>query len=644
MDKISTRFARALGTTSEAGPSDALRAGAAVRRAAAAAGPAAAPALLRAYEGGDRLARVLVLHALAAAGGPEADEALAAALSSGELRTHAAWALEHRPPQRALMPALTSLVGVGGFGAMVAGLTLERWHSTAPGAVVEALWEAESAADGPVRDRLRDARVGCTAPPVVAPARAARADGLRVVQILLQGRVDAAITAAGAGDGGGLSTLVVHLARELASRPEVAEVVTVARAFTDDEPGAHARLAEHIAPGARIERIPFGPPGYVPTPELWEHRAAIERELAALLARVGPVDAVHLRFADAGTLAASRVCERAGIPVVFTLAPDPHVVLEEAERAGDLDRDGLVDADAREHVVFRARLVEHMLATAHRLALLPRAGARPELRRLLGMPLLGSRRGRVRTVPEGISLRPLDDARRARAGGVEPPVLGRLCGALSSLPAARRGLPLLLSVGRLHPVKGFDRLVRAWAGDPELLAAFNLVVVGGDLERPTPTEEAVLGELALAVGAAPGAADGFVLLGHQPHDDVAHLLVAAREGLPPQVAPGGIYACASAKEEFGLALLEALAAGLPVVAPAAGGPPTYVEHGVTGFLAPPLSVDGLRTALRGAAAVRLDDRRAARAERTVRRRHTLEAMAAGLVDLYATATPEAVAA
>ena len=42
--------------------------------------------------------------------------------------------------------------------------------------------------------------------------------------------------------------------------------------------------------------------------------------------------------------------------------------------------------------------------------------------------------------------------------------------------------------------------------------------------------------------------------------------------------------CSSLKEEFGLALLEALASGLVVVGPAAGGPATYIEDGVTGVL------------------------------------------------------------
>jgi len=80
--------------------------------------------------------------------------------------------------------------------------------------------------------------------------------------------------------------------------------------------------------------------------------------------------------------------------------------------------------------------------------------------------------------------------------------------------------------------------------------------------------------------------------------------------------------------------LEALAAGLPVVGPDRGGPPTFVEDGTTGFLVDTTDLASLRTGLRRAASVRLDPARAARARSLVEERFTIDAMAGRLVELY----------
>ena len=162
--------------------------------------------------------------------------------------------------------------------------------------------------------------------------------------------------------------------------------------------------------------------------------------------------------------------------------------------------------------------------------------------------------------------------------------LAQLDALLATLPPDRRHLPLAVTVGRLHRVKGMATLVQAWASDPAAVARCNLLVVGGDLDDPTPDEADELTRIAASVAPVDAAARGLLLAGHRPNGVVATWLAAARWGRPGLSAPGGVYVSASLKEEFGIAILEAMASGLVVVAPREGGPATYVEHGVTGLL------------------------------------------------------------
>ena len=128
-----------------------------------------------------------------------------------------------------------------------------------------------------------------------------------------------------------------------------------------------------------------------------------------------------------------------------------------------------------------------------------------------------------------------------------------------------------------------------------------------------------------------------MLAGHRPHAVAAQWLAVAHTGRSPVIGPDGVYVCGSLKEEFGLAVVEALAAGLVVVAPGTGGPATYVEEGVTGFLVDtrvPADVGrGLGAALDLAATDR--EERVARAYGLVRDRYTVQAMARALAAVYA---------
>ena len=193
-------------------------------------------------------------------------------------------------------------------------------------------------------------------------------------------------------------------------------------------------------------------------------------------------------------------------------------------------------------------------------------------------------------------------------------------------------------MGRLHRVKGMATVVEAWAADATLRATCNLVIVGGDLVAPSPDEQSQLDAIDRVLRQNPGASEGLVLAGHRPNDVVSRWLAATRLGSGTLVGANGIYVCGSLKEEFGIAILEALAAGLVVVTPDAGGPATYVDDGVTGVLVDTGSATGVRRGMADALliAARNDAERVAAARGIVRERFTVQAMATALERVYAT--------
>ncbi|HEY8307535.1 MAG TPA: glycosyltransferase [Lapillicoccus sp.] len=472
-------------------------------------------------------------------------------------------------------------------------------------------------------------------PPV---GRAVR-QGLTVAQLFLHADIDGDLRRAGQGDTGGIATLLVHLGDALLADPgPVRRVLTISRGRAGDDPG----LESVDLPGHHYLPVPFWGPS-VPAAEAWPLRVATRRATRRILDRA-QVDVLHLRMADVGSWAAAEAARDLGVPVVLTFAPDPHASVASREADGVLTRQNVGRVDEVEHLVFRILLLRQIQQQASQLVVFPRPALAANLRDLLGVDV-ERERGRVTVVPEGIDPVPLDRAARevpaAAQGGYASAAtldaLDDLDDLLITLPPDRRGLPLALTVGRLHPVKGMATLVQAWTGHPELAERCNLLVIGGDLRNPSPDEREQLSRIDAAVARTDGPRVGLLLAGHRPNATVATWLAAARFGRPDLCGPGGVYVSASLKEEFGIAILEAMASGLVVVAPWEGGPATYVEDGVTGVLADTRSPAALAAAVAAAfdrAAAPGARRRAAGAQRLVRERFSVHTMAAALAAIY----------
>jgi glycosyltransferase involved in cell wall biosynthesis len=440
--------------------------------------------------------------------------------------------------------------------------------------------------DDDLADVARLALLDLTVP---AYPRAPWSQGQTVAQLFLHADIDRELSQVGSGDNGGIATLLVRLGDALVAGsddtadplgPTVDRVLTLSRGGPDAALSCLPEVSSTLS-GHAFATVPFlGAP--ISSAESWPRRVAVQRGIRRVLRAAGTVDVLHLRMADVGTLAASTVARELEIPVVFTVAPDPHSVINAMDAAGSLSRANFGAVDEVEHFWFRARLVQRMAADAAHTVLFPRPELESDMRSLVGIDITAHPE-RHSVVAEGIDLTVIERS-VAAAVAADPADFADLDALLQTLPENRRHLPLAVTVGRLHRVKGMATLVHAWAHDETLRERCNLLIVGGDLENATADERGQLDLIGEAVPLASAADHGLLLAGHRANDSVARWLAAARHGRPGLAAPHGVYVCASMKEEFGIALLEAMATGLTVVAPNAGGPATYVEHGTTGFL------------------------------------------------------------
>ncbi|MEV8605860.1 glycosyltransferase [Streptomyces griseoviridis] len=447
--------------------------------------------------------------------------------------------------------------------------------------------------------------------------------GRLVVQTMLLGGLDTP----GQGQSGGLSVLLGGLGDRLAVTDRVAGVITVVTAGHDDLT-ADAGLAHERQPGHWIVRLPVDTPG--PPAPTHEHRAALTWWAVRLLGGAArPPDVVHVRYADDGSLALADAACVLGAATVFTATPDPHRGL--ARRYEDGDQDDPRTAETLRDELHRVFVADRLVARADTVVGLPgRGGTRELVRHFPRLARLNGGTGPT-APPEGIPpYRPAPDEHVRRREALA--ALYRGGGHPDALDPEDRGLPLLLTVGRLHPVKQQDLLVSAWltAG---LYRTGTLVLVGGGPGAGTGPESGIRRRIAALLAGRPEAAERLALLPALPNTDVRRLQRALAHR-----APGAStwYVCPSAKEEFGIAVLEAMEAGLAVAGPRRGGVAHYLRDQVNGLLMDTSSAAGLTDGLLRLSAVSDDDRRryAAEGRKLVARRFSVRRTADELAVVY----------
>ena len=121
----------------------------------------------------------------------------------------------------------------------------------------------------------------------------------------------------------------------------------------------------------------------------------------------------------------------------------------------------------------------------------------------------------------------------------------------------------VVAVGRLHPEKGFLRLIQLWK--PIYVATGTVLkIIGGGDQREALEQEI----------AAQSLQEGIILTGAMSHDRVLE-----------EMKKSVFYAMASHSEGFGFVIIEAMEQGTPVIAyDVRTGPRAILEDGKNGFL------------------------------------------------------------
>ncbi len=350
-----------------------------------------------------------------------------------------------------------------------------------------------------------------------------------------------------------------------------AEVVVYTRRSAG---GAQPRVP--IAQGATVEHVDAGPACPLAKDELWPYMEQFAEGLRDAWRRERP-DVVHAHFWMSG-YAALAAAAPLGIPVVQTF----HALGAVKRRyQGDRDTSPAERTDVERDIIART---EHVIATCTDEAF--------ELIRL------GGENQKLTVIPCGVDL----ELFRVQ-GECEPRRLRR---------------PRLVYLGRLVERKGIGNAISALSG----VHGAELIIVGGPDRAHLPDDPEARRLQALAEQS--GVAERVQLRGRVEHHRIPALLRSA-----------DALVTVPWYEPFGIAPLEAMACGLPVVASAVGGLIDTVVDGRTGVHVPPRDPERLASELRALLADR--ERRMAYGQAGARRarQYDWQRIAGATLDVYA---------
>ena len=328
------------------------------------------------------------------------------------------------------------------------------------------------------------------------------------------------------------------------------------------------------APNVRILRIPCGPDEFVPKEELWPYLGPewVPNILQWYEEEGSMPDAITSHYGDGG-LCAVLIEEQTGIPFSFTA---------HSLGAQKMDKMGVTRRhieETEEKYKFSRRIVGERLSM-NRSAVNVTSTSQERFNQYTHNAYRGAidptEDARFSAIPPGVALHIFDkDSEYEQEEEIHQHVQKAL---ERDLDENRVDLPCVVASSRLDPKKNHLALVEAFASSPVLRESANLVVFTGGLENPMEGykeadegEREVLDSLMQVIEREELRGEVSMLsLNSQPALAAAYRYLAGMRS---------VFALTANYEPFGLAPLEAMAAGLPAVVTKYGGPSESLRSG-----------------------------------------------------------------
>ncbi|MBT2582968.1 glycosyltransferase family 4 protein [Planococcus sp. ISL-109] len=383
--------------------------------------------------------------------------------------------------------------------------------------------------------------------------------GISILQSMFYGDFEDS----GKGNNGGLAVLLKGLGEEVSKDSRIAHVFTITITQESTKPFISFHGDKHI-----FIRLPIYLDQSV-SDKFIKRELFIKRQIANFLKRsnIKP-DVFHIRFLDNASKAVAHLCKDLNSKLVFTLTPDPHRnMFDGSGHIKELGFNELIEK------LNKIKIGDELIHTSDGIIGIGNADVKTELGVYFPQFKDDNVNSKIKMIGEGIQTgQSMDEENRDAYSNRLIEVSEENTGFFEK--------PVILNVGRLAVLKGQMELLKAWSNS-KLSETHNLLIIGGDLERPSKEEKMVIDFFKDYLQKHPEFKDRFIHKGAMSNLDIRLL---ERNIIKRDFTYPHIYLCSSVKEEFGIAILEAMSIGFLTLGPIKGGVKSYMRNGENGFL------------------------------------------------------------